>query len=54
MHVTALQIAPEPSQRREGQDFFGNRLTWIVLEDAHEKLTVKVAARVAVDALAAP
>ena len=54
VHVTALQIAPEPSLRREGQDFFGNRLTWIMLEEAHEKLTVKVAARIAVDPLAAP
>jgi transglutaminase-like putative cysteine protease len=54
VHVTALQIAPEPSLRREGRDFFGNRLTWIVLEEAHEKLTVKVAARIAVDPLAAP
>ena len=50
VHVAALQIMPEPSQRREGQDFFGNRLTWIEINEPHEMLTVKLSARVAVDA----
>jgi transglutaminase-like putative cysteine protease len=54
VHVASLQIAPEPSQWREGQDFFGNRITWIALEEPHDKLTVKVSARVAVDELAGP
>jgi transglutaminase-like putative cysteine protease len=54
VHVASLQIAPEPSQRREGQDFFGNRITWIALEERHDKLTVKVSARVAVDEVAEP
>jgi len=47
--VTALQIVPEPAQRRETQDFFGNRVTCISLEEPHEKLTVKMSARIAVD-----
>ena len=51
VHVAALQIVPEPAHRREGQDFFGNRLTWIEVEEPHETLTVKLSARVAVDAL---
>ena len=50
VHLAALQIIPEPMHRREGQDFFGNRLTWIEIEEPHETLTVKLAARVAVDA----
>lgn len=50
VHIAALQVVPEPTHRREGQDFFGNRLTWIELNEAHEKLTVNVAARVDVDA----
>jgi len=49
VHVAALQIVPEPVQRREGQDFFGNRLTWIDINAPHDTLTVKLAARVAVD-----
>jgi transglutaminase-like putative cysteine protease len=49
VHVAALQIIPEPMHRREGQDFFGNRLTWIEVEEPHDALTVKLAARVAVD-----
>jgi transglutaminase-like putative cysteine protease len=54
VHVAALQIVPEPAHRREGQDFFGNRLTWIEIEEPHETLTVKLSARVAVDASIAP
>jgi transglutaminase-like putative cysteine protease len=49
VHVAALQIVPEPVHRREGQDFFGNRLTWIEINEPHETLTVKLSARVAVD-----
>jgi transglutaminase-like putative cysteine protease len=52
VHVASLQIVPEPSQRREGQDFFGNRITWITLEDRHDQLTVKVSARVVVEEIA--
>jgi len=50
VHVAALQIVPEPAHRREGQDFFGNRLTWIEIDQPHETLTVKLSARIAVDA----
>jgi transglutaminase-like putative cysteine protease len=50
VHLASLQIIPEPMHRREGQDFFGNRLTWIEIEEPHETLTVKLAARIAVDA----
>jgi transglutaminase-like putative cysteine protease len=49
--IASLTIVPEPSQRREGQDFFGNRITWIDLEEPHDTLTVRVSARVAVNAL---
>ncbi len=54
VHVAALQIVPEPTHRREGQDFFGNRLTWIEIEEPHDTLTVKLTARVAVDAPVEP
>ncbi len=54
VHVAALQIAPEPAHRREGQDFFGNRLTWIEISEPHQTLTIKLSARVAVDAVVAP
>ena len=54
VHVSALQIVPEPMHRREGQDFFGNRLTWIEVDEPHETLTVKLSARVAVDAIVEP
>jgi transglutaminase-like putative cysteine protease len=52
VHVAALQIIPEPINRREGRDFFGNRLTWVEIEEPHRTLTVKLAARVSVDAAA--
>ena len=54
VHVASLQIVPQPSQRREGQDFFGNRITWIALDQRHDRLTVKVSARVAVEELVEP
>jgi len=54
VQVAALQILPEPAHRREGQDFFGNRLTWLEVEEPHDTLTVKLAARVAVDAPSVP
>ena len=49
IHAAALDISPAPVERREGYDFFGNRITWIVLDQPHDTLTVRVAARVAVD-----
>jgi len=54
VHVAALQIGPEPQHRREGQDFFGNRLTWIDVDAPHQTLTVKLTARVSVDPLVEP
>jgi transglutaminase-like putative cysteine protease len=54
IQVAALHIIPEPSRRRDGEDFFGNRLTRIELEEPHDTLTVKVSARVALDEVSAP
>jgi transglutaminase-like putative cysteine protease len=54
VHVASLQIVPEPAHKREGQDFFGNRLTWIDIAEPHDTLTVKLAARVAVEAPVEP
>src|SRR5262245_33899109 len=48
VHASAVDIEPVPVERREGSDFFGNRMTWIELEEPHESLSVRVAARVAV------
>jgi len=50
VHAAALDIAPAPVERHEGRDFFGNRTTSIVLDQPHSTLTVRVAARIAVDA----
>jgi transglutaminase-like putative cysteine protease len=47
--VAALDFTPAPVERREGQDFFGNRVTWIALDQPHDVLTVRVAGRVTVD-----
>jgi transglutaminase-like putative cysteine protease len=50
VHAAALEIYPLPVERREGFDFFGNHVTWVGLEEAHDSLSIKVAARVAVEA----
>jgi transglutaminase-like putative cysteine protease len=49
VHAAALDIIPAPIERREGQDFFGNRITWISFDQPHDTLTVRVSARVAVE-----
>jgi transglutaminase-like putative cysteine protease len=49
VHAAALDITPTPIERREGQDFFGNRITWIAFDQPHDTLTVRVAARIAVE-----
>ena len=49
VHAAALEITPTPIERREGQDFFGNRITWIAFDQPHDTLTVRVAARIAVE-----
>jgi transglutaminase-like putative cysteine protease len=54
IHAAALEIEPRPIERREGSDFFGNHLTWIGLDEPHAHLTIKVAARVAVEAAPVP
>jgi transglutaminase-like putative cysteine protease len=48
VHAAALDVVPNPVSRREGLDFFGNRMTWIGFDQPHDTLTVRVAARIAV------
>jgi transglutaminase-like putative cysteine protease len=54
VHAAALDIEPAPVEWREGRDFFGNRITWIGFDEPHDTLTVRVAARVAVEPAAPP
>jgi transglutaminase-like putative cysteine protease len=49
VHASALEIEPAPVGRREGADFFGNHMTWVALNAPHDRLVVKVAARVTVE-----
>src|SRR5512136_2514797 len=50
LHVTAamLDIDPLPVSRRDAADFFRNWTTVTEIEEPHETLTVKLAARVSV------
>src|SRR5262249_49800279 len=54
VHAAALDIEPAPIERREGHDFFGNRMTWIELDQPHDTLSVRVVARVSVKRDVAP
>lgn len=49
VHATTLDIDPQPHERREGHDFFGNRISWIVLDQPHDRLTIRLAARISVE-----
>jgi transglutaminase-like putative cysteine protease len=53
VQAAVLDVSPAPVERREGQDFFGNRTTWIALDQPHDRLVVRVAARVVVDRMTA-
>jgi len=54
VQVASLQIVPEPMHRRESKDLFGNVLTGIEIAEPHDTLTVRLQARVAVDAPVEP
>jgi transglutaminase-like putative cysteine protease len=54
VQASALDIMPAPVERREGRDFFGNRLTWIKLAEPHDRMTIKVAARIVVEPAGEP
>ena len=54
VQAAALDIVPAPVGRREGRDFFGNRLTWIDLAEPHDRMVIKVAARIAVESADEP
>lgn len=54
VHAAVLDIAPLPVERREGQDFFGNRVIWITIDEPHQVLTIKVAARITVESVEPP
>ena len=53
VHAATLDITPTPIERREGHDFFGNRITWITFDQPHDTLTIWVAARIAVNGVSA-
>jgi transglutaminase-like putative cysteine protease len=53
VNATALDVDPVPAERRDSTDFFGNRFTAVKIQEAHDTLTVKVAARIVVEAPAA-
>jgi transglutaminase-like putative cysteine protease len=49
VHAAALDIEPVPAVRREARDFFGNHVTFVDIREAHERLVVRLAARVVAD-----
>lgn len=54
VQALSLDIAPVPAQRLEGEDFFGNRLTRVHLDTAHDRLAIELCARVTVEGVAVP
>ena len=49
VHAASLEVSPHPVERRERRDFFGNRITSVVLNEPHDTLKVRVMARIAVE-----
>lgn len=48
VYAAALEVSPNPVDRREGRDFFGNRVTSVTLKESHDLLKVTVRARIEV------
>lgn len=48
LHEAAIEIAPEPGEREDGVDFFGNSATWLTIERPHESFVVRTSAQVSV------
>lgn len=46
--TTALTVSPEPAARRDRVDFFGNHVTWLSLQEPHERLRVEARSDVTV------
>lgn len=44
-----LEIEPEPAERSEAIDFFGNRITHFALDRSHDHLEVRLAAEIEVE-----
>ncbi len=44
--ASLIEISPPPAERREGKDFFGNRLTYTAHDTPHDELTVTLEAAV--------
>jgi transglutaminase-like putative cysteine protease len=49
VHAASLEVSPHPVERRERRDFFGNRITTVVLNQPHDTLKVRVMARISVE-----
>jgi transglutaminase-like putative cysteine protease len=50
----SIDIDPEPSMRRDRDDFFGNRLTELAFSDPHSTIEISLKARVEVTGSGAP
>ncbi|TJU94937.1 MAG: transglutaminase family protein, partial [Mesorhizobium sp.] len=46
--AASLSFQPNPAERADFSDFFGNNVTAIAVRDAHEELHVRMSARVSV------
>lgn len=52
--AASLAFDPVPSERSEGVDYFGNQMTAITYREAHDKLDIRMTARVGVERASAP
>jgi len=48
VEAQSLDIVPEPTWRRDGQDAFGNPVTWVAFHSPHEALFIRSAMTIAV------
>ncbi len=44
--ASSLEILPDPVEREQGIDFFGNSITWLTLDQPHDHLQISTRSRV--------
>ena len=48
LHASSLSIEPHPAVRTDAEDYFGNPLTFLTIQQQHEQLTIESRAQVEV------
>jgi len=52
LHASSIEVAPTPAVRSNAQDYFGNPVTYLTIQEQHERLVIEARSRIDVVAAA--